>query len=72
MNGLSNLKLVSRESQKVNDRLETFFVETHELNCETWNQDLIEYFAYGFDCKSFSPTHFTDIVHHTVLSLMVF
>lgn len=51
--------------------VETYFVETHEYNFETSNCDLLEYFAYEFDDKPFSATHFTDIVHHTILTLVV-
>lgn len=51
--------------------VETYFVETHEYNFKTGECDLLEYFAYEFDDKLFSTTHFTDNVHHTILTLAV-
>lgn len=71
MNSIDNLSIIPRKSQSMTQIVRTYFVETHEYNFENNNCDLLEYFAYTFGDKGFSRGDISDVVHHTVLTLVV-
>jgi hypothetical protein len=57
----------------MSQRLMTFFVETHDYNSDTNRLDLTEYFSYESGVSSLvDRREIGSMIHHTILSLVVF